>query len=241
MMLFFRKLHKWLGLIVALQVIAWMISGLVFALLDHHDVTAQHGTRQPETKFLQPTIPVAEPGSWLPGYGEAAVYEVRLISLLEEWLWRVDTGERVELRRASDGSVVTLNEDMVRELAAEHYAGDGELQSVSFHAEPTIETRDSGAVWQASYDDEQRTTLYFAAQDGQLVETRNATWRLFDFFWMLHTMDYRGRDNFNNPLVITVGFAALWLALSGALLLFTSFTRRDLPRWLRPKPRAAAQ
>jgi hypothetical protein len=40
---------------------------------------------------------------------------------------------------------------------------------------------------------------------------------------MLHTMDYRGRDNFNNPLVILAGTCALWLALSGALLLSRSF------------------
>jgi hypothetical protein len=40
---------------------------------------------------------------------------------------------------------------------------------------------------------------------------------------MLHTMDYRGRDNFNNPLVITLGFAGLWLAVSGLILLFKSF------------------
>jgi hypothetical protein len=40
---------------------------------------------------------------------------------------------------------------------------------------------------------------------------------------MLHTMDYRGRDNFNNPLIVTIGMAALWLSISGALLLLRSF------------------
>jgi uncharacterized iron-regulated membrane protein len=96
-----------------------------------------------------------------------------------------------------------------------------------FHPTPTLETRDSASTWDARFDDEQATTFYFSADDGRLVETRNSTWRLFDFFWMLHTMDYRGRDNFNNPLVITVGFAALWLAVSGLILLVKSFRRRD--------------
>jgi Na+-transporting NADH:ubiquinone oxidoreductase subunit F len=40
-------------------------------------------------------------------------------------------------------------------------------------------------------------------------------------------MDYQGRDNFNNPVVITFGTAALWLSLSGLLLLFRSFRRQD--------------
>jgi hypothetical protein len=40
---------------------------------------------------------------------------------------------------------------------------------------------------------------------------------------MLHTMDYQGRDNFNNPLIVLIGFATLWLSISGVLLLTRSF------------------
>jgi hypothetical protein len=146
---------------------------------------------------------------------------------LDQWLWRVETQSGVTLRDATTGEVFQLSEGTVRALAQQYYAGKGRLTSVSFHAEPTLETRDSKATWSARFDDEGETTLYFAADDGALVERRNDTWRVFDVFWMLHTMDYRGRDNFNNPLVITVGFAALWLALSGLLLLLKSFRRQD--------------
>ena len=44
---------------------------------------------------------------------------------------------------------------------------------------------------------------------------------------MLHIMDYPGRENFNNPLIITVALIAIWLGLSGFGLLFGSFTRAD--------------
>jgi Na+-transporting NADH:ubiquinone oxidoreductase subunit F len=46
---------------------------------------------------------------------------------------------------------------------------------------------------------------------------------LYDFFWMLHTMDYVGRDNFNNPPIVTIGMATLWLSISGIVLLTRSF------------------
>jgi hypothetical protein len=36
-------------------------------------------------------------------------------------------------------------------------------------------------------------------------------------------MDYVGRDNFNNPLIVTIGMATLWLSISGVLLLIRSF------------------
>lgn len=226
-MLFLRKLHKWLGLIVGLQLAAWMLSGLVFALLDHRDVTGEHSTRTPEPAVLTPATSVTDPSTWLGDYAADTIYEVRLAALLDRWVWRIELADRVELRRAEDGAPLQLADPLVRQLALAHYTGGGKLQTLAFHATPGMETRDAGSVWQAQFDDAQRTTLYFAADDGRLVETRNSTWRLFDFFWMLHTMDYEGRDDFNNPLVITVGTAALWLSVSGFLLLLRSFRRRD--------------
>jgi hypothetical protein len=59
--------------------------------------------------------------------------------------------------------------------------------------------------------------------DGAFVAARGDSWRLFDFFWMLHTMDYVGRDDFNNPLVILAAAAAGWIALTGLLLVIRVF------------------
>jgi uncharacterized iron-regulated membrane protein len=222
-MRFLRKLHKWLGLIVALQLLMWTVSGTLFAWLDHHEVSAEHSVREMEPSVLAPAVALVQPQTW--GAGE--ILEVRLASLLDQWVWRIETTQGVTLRSATTGEPLQLTERMIRELAAQQYTGGGKVTSVAFHPESTIETRDSAATWEARFDDDRATTFYFAADDGRLIEARNSTWRLFDFFWMLHTMDYRGRDNFNNPLVITVAFAALWLAVSGLILLFKSFRKQD--------------
>ena len=60
------------------------------------------------------------------------------------------------------------------------------------------------------------------------MAVRTGAWRLKDFFWMLHTMDYRGRDDFNNPLLVTAGVAAVWVGLTGLWLLVRVFRRRDV-------------
>jgi uncharacterized iron-regulated membrane protein len=226
-MRFLRKLHKWLGLIVGLQVLLWTVSGLVFAWLDHHNVSGEHSVREVQSPVLTNAESFAEPASWLPELNSNEILEIRLASVLDRWVWRVETAQGIVLRDATTGDVTKLSEASIRGLAQQHYAGAGRLASVTFHPSATMETRDSGATWAARFGDNRGTTLYFSADDGRLVETRNDDWRLFDFFWMLHTMDYQGRDNFNNPLVITIGFAALWLALSGFLLLFKSFRRQD--------------
>jgi hypothetical protein len=45
---------------------------------------------------------------------------------------------------------------------------------------------------------------------------------------MLHNMDYAQRTSFNHPLIITVGIAMAWLAVTGSWLLFRTMWRHDL-------------
>jgi Na+-transporting NADH:ubiquinone oxidoreductase subunit F len=221
-MLFWRKVHKWLGLVLGVQIVLWAVSGLIFALLDHRQVAAEDSTRTIEPAALASAATLAEPVRWIDQIA-GPVYEVRLISVADEWAWRIESEGGIQLRRAADGTPLKIDEAKVRKLATARYAGAGRLVEVTFHATPTLESRAPGPVWEARFDDSDRTSLYFAADDARLLAARNGTWRLYDFFWMLHTMDYAGRDNFNNPLVITTSFAALWLACSGVLLLLRSF------------------
>lgn len=94
-------------------------------------------------------------------------------------------------------------------------------------------------IWQIDFDDEQNSSYYVSGSTGELLERRNDTWRLWDFFWMLHIMDYGGRSSFNHSLIITLGFAAVWLAVTGVWLLFRTGWRSDFKRlrWRRSRSR----
>jgi len=37
-MIFFRKLHKWLGLIIGAQIIVWLLTGTVISFINQQDV-----------------------------------------------------------------------------------------------------------------------------------------------------------------------------------------------------------
>jgi uncharacterized iron-regulated membrane protein len=222
-MLFLRKLHKWLGLVIALQLVLWAASGVIFAWLDPNTVRAVDSVRAIEPAVLASTSVKTEPASWLSDYTSQDLYDVRAIALADRWVWRIELRDRVELRDVEDGARVNLDQDWLRRLALERYAGGGRLVAVTLQTKPDIASRSSSAVWQAQFDDAQRTALYFAADDGHFIAARTATWRVYDVFWMLHTMDYVGRDNFNNPLIIAIGMAALWLSISGVVLLGRSF------------------
>jgi Na+-transporting NADH:ubiquinone oxidoreductase subunit F len=231
-LLVLRKLHRWIALLVGLQFVLWTSSGLVFAWLDHHAVSGEHLTATPAASELDATTPIIDPSVLSRVSGRSLVRSLALQPVDGHWVYRIETDDGVQLRLARDGTRFVVDEARVRRLAASHYRGSGRLVATRFHAGPTLETRDAAATWQADFDDAAGTRLYFSADDGSLAAVRTDAWRLKDIFWMLHTMDYRGRDDFNNPLVMLAGAAAAWVALTGAWLLLRVFRRSatDGPR-----------
>jgi Na+-transporting NADH:ubiquinone oxidoreductase subunit F len=221
-----RKLHKWVALFVGIQVLLWTVSGATFAWLDHHQVQGEHLTSEPVLRPLPRAEALAEPVEWVDPLATSHIRELSLVSLDGRWLYRIEHDQGVELRHANDGARFEVGDPTVRRLAADRYRGDGRLAKVVFHPEETLESRGFGPTWQVLFDDENGTSLYFSAADGALVATRTDAWRVFDFFWMLHTMDYRGRDDFNHPLVVLAASAALWVVITGVYLMARVY------RWL---------
>jgi hypothetical protein len=89
-------------------------------------------------------------------------------------------------------------------------------------------------AWRVEFADADGTALFVSAANGDLLGAKNDAWRLWDFAWMFHIMDYDDRQSFNHPLIITAGVGAAWLALSGFILIFRSFRRSDFAWVLDP-------
>lgn len=230
-----RSLHKWIGLILALQFVLWTASGLVMSLLNHETVEGhQHRAEH-----------ALSPKSWPVGAlspSQVLILAGRPVESLEAtWLqdqpvYRLKEGATVWLISALEGRPVQVDADMAAVIAAADYVGDGVPGSPEWLAIATLEVRGhEGAIWRVPFSDADDTTLYISAQDGRILERRNKSWRLFDVFWMLHIMDYSGRQNFNNPLVIMAASGGLWIALSGVWLLFVSFRLVEFKRASRRK------
>ena len=59
---------------------------------------------------------------------------------------------------------------------------------------------------------------------------RHDLWRIFDFVWMFHIMDYEAREDVNNILLRVATWMAVATSLTGAWLLLYSFRRRRRAR-----------
>lgn len=218
-----RKLHKWVGLIIALQFLVWMGSGLIISLLDKNIVKGQHHrAKHAHAASAWPN------GMLAPAHVLAATK--RPVQIIETfWLrdrpvYRLTHKATAWLVDARDGRPVLIDAATAGAIAAADYVGQGRPGSPEWLKSTTLEVRrHEPPIWRVPFNDEDDTTLYVSGQDGRILERRNNSWRLYDIVWMLHIMDYTGRQNFNNPLVITAAAGGLWIALSGVWLLVTSF------------------
>ncbi|MDX2428625.1 MAG: 2Fe-2S iron-sulfur cluster-binding protein [Xanthomonadales bacterium] len=228
MMQLLKKLHKWVGLLIGIQVILWLLSGLVISLLDPVKVSGRQWVNTTGTS-PQIIVPVAllEPAELPAEYVKGALgIDLTIRRGKPAYLIRRTGGET--LVNGVDGSLITTGKADAEQLALQDFSGDGEVISVEQGMAPDMETRDhTGAYWRINFADKANTAIYIAASTGRILERRNSYWRVRDFFWMLHIMDYPGRQNFNHPLIITVVLIAIWLGISGFLLLFGSFNRHD--------------
>ena len=85
-------------------------------------------------------------------------------------------------------------------------------------------------IWQIDFGDAAGSTYYVSGTTGELLERRNDSWRWWDFFWMLHNMDYAERTSFNHPLIIAAAVLTLPVAITGLILLWIRIGR-DLKGW----------
>ena len=220
-----RRIHKWIGLVIALQFLAWAISGAAMALLAMDDVAggamAEHAT-----------TPVPATGAaWKPiqrALGGQRVERLSLGALGERRIVEVHTAGAVRLFDAANGAPVVVDRAAAAAVARAAYPGRAAVKQVVALSQLSLPVRAHALpIWQVDFSDPAHSSFYVSGTTGALLERRNDSWRWWDFFWMLHNMDYAQRTSFNHPLIITVGIAMAWLAVTGFWLLFRTMWRHD--------------
>ncbi|WP_421785043.1 PepSY domain-containing protein [Hyphobacterium sp.] len=215
------RIHKWLALIVGIQIILWVTGGVVMSIIPIETVRGEHNIAE--------VIPVELNTGNLISVDEAVdaasppsgLLEARLQHWHGRAVWNVIArNETSQLVDAATGELLTpINRERAIELALADYAGEPQISAVEYFEEPTWEYRRTGPSWRISFADGEGTRVYVSPETGLITARRNDAWRFYDFFWMLHIMDYQERENFNNPLVITAALLALVTVFAGLILL----------------------
>ena len=242
---FFRKAHRWLGLLMALQIIAWMASGLWFSIFPIETIRGEHLTRPLERLDLgrlEEPAALAEVQQALDSHFEGTwtLSSLELIRLDDRVHWRVSGQHRERpfnrLVQADGRQVLPMLSAAAAEQRARTWlVTPAEAQAVQWVTaiEPGGEIRGRDLpVWKVSFEQPESLNLYLDPWTGEILARRTARWRVFDFFWMLHIMDFETREDFNHLLLQAAAVLGLVIALSGVIL--WAVTTRAFRR--RPRP-----
>lgn len=215
-----RRIHLWAGVLLGIQVILWMLSGVV---MSWYHIDLVRGDRQTAASTSQPldAADYVSPARIINNVG--AVNEITLRRFLDQPVYEMRNADGAAIYDAVSGERLSpIQKDEARAVAQGAFAGTGDIAHLQLVEDPGSEMRGIGPrpLWRAKFDDRLNTRIYVSPETGVVLRRRNDVWRLYDFFWMLHIMDYQERDDFNNPLLRAASAAGLLFSISGLAMIF---------------------
>ncbi len=223
-----RSTHQGLGLLIGIQVVLWITGGFVMSVLPIEKVRGEDWVAERESGLIPADVALLAPDEVARDLDLPGLKSADLDILLDRPVYRLRADGAVNLVDAVTGRLLSpLDADTAREVARRDYAGPGIVGQVTLQEEPLLEIRGRDLPqWRIDFDDSRNTTVYVSPQTGKVTGRRNKIWRVYDFFWMLHIMDYSERDDFNHPLLIGSAAVAWILATSGIWLVVQWLKRK---------------
>lgn len=228
-----RKWHRWLGLCIGIQFLAWTLSGLYFSWTSideiHGDLTFKPiHTLELDSVIISPNLILNQLKEDAQFHG---IKSVELTTVFDETFYRVIWQNHemrfiTELYHAKSGKKrAELTKEEAKKLAIQSFSVEAQPTESHFIDESTMdlhhEYRESPLpAWRIDFNHPSETHVYVSVDRAQVMKHRNGKWRWFDWLWMLHTMDYETRDDINNWLLRMFSAVGLITVLSGFWLFF---------------------
>ena len=209
------QLHKWIALIVGIQVLFWVLGGLVMTVIPIERVRSEHHVAELAAAPL-PIEGVLGFREVSAGAGVVPV-EAALKGTLRGPVWvpKPAKGDPVTVSALTGKPLTPMSADEARELAQRAYKGDGRAVSARLLPRAPQETGKAGPIWRVDFQDAEKTTFYLSPATAEVVSRRSDVWRFYDFFWRLHIMDLEEGENFNHPLIIAAAILTLSIVVTG--------------------------
>ena len=223
---FSRKAHKWFALVLGIQLFLWALSGFYMVAV-HIDII--HGdmlVTNEKREMPRDQAALASLNQLTQSNPDAT--RITLTTLMDQPVYLVE-GESTRLLDATNGAPISpIDAETATRIASYHYLGEAAIRHVELLEDdpPTeLQTRPL-PLWRVDFDDKWNSTFYINPATGEFTARRHTLWRIFDFFWMLHIMDYDTRDDMNNALLRVFSILGSLAGLSGLWLLFYSFQNK---------------
>ena len=220
-----RKIHKWFALIVGIQLFLWALSGFYMVAVNidiiHGDMLVKNVQQNiSDTDRLH--VPLERLAILHPD-----AQSITLKSMMGRPVYQI-TGETTLLLDAVNGRQLSpLDEQTATQIASYHYAGEGTIRRAELleNDPPTELQARALPLWRIDFDDVWNSSFYIDPYTSEFTTRRHTLWRVFDFLWMLHVMDYDERADINNTVLRVFSVLGTFLGLTGVWMLYFSFRK----------------
>ncbi|WP_448212436.1 efflux RND transporter permease subunit [Colwellia sp. MEBiC06753] len=223
-----RKYHKWLMAFLGAQFVIWSVTGAYMVFFDIDYIHGDSLVNNQQTKINSNKInyTLAELAT---KYGTPD--DLSLGVFIDTPVYRFSQGENKYLVDATNGELLSpLPKALAVKIAQHEYTGDGAVintqlieQNPPFELNPKVLP-----AWRVNFDNFGAPSIYISATTGEIVGKVHEWWRLFDWMFRFHVMDYQDSEADNQLLFWTVLFGLL-AATCGLCLTFYRIFKSNTP------------
>ena len=213
-----RFFHKYLSLIISIQLLLWTVSGIYFAFNKIELVRGEQYLLENQAEDLNlEEVEIT-----------FTAKNLSFIKRLDMWIIKAETdsgliysdlsGKKLEALDGEEAKEVVKRKTNLRPLEA--FRIDKQEKRAEYRG------RDL-PLYKVTTSASDGINVYVDAFSGAVTAIRSDSWRIWDFLWGAHIIDYRERDNINNFLLKFFSILALISALSGIALFFKTLRLRS--------------
>ena len=213
-----RRVHRYLGLFLGLQFLMWTISGLYFSWTNLDEI---HGDQFKNLNYQPIAFDSLISPSSINHYEAINKIEIRDIKkepyflINDSFLYNARTG-KLKNKISQEDAIYIANNHMKEGLEISSIETIYETGKHHEYREKLL------PAYVINYKSNKNIKAYISIENAKFQTVRHRDWRWFDFLWMTHTMDYEGRDDFNNNVLRIFSLLGLITVMSGFSLWFVS-------------------
>ena len=192
-----RKIHRYLSIFIAIQLLLWTVSGIYFAFNKIEMVRGEQYRLPLKTEYRifkrlgQEIIETNENG-------------------LKTYLTHPD---ELPVKNLLPEEAITIAKEKTSLIPIEVSLIEKEERGVEYRGRRL-------PIYKISTDTKDDINIYLDPITGDIAALRSDSWRAWDLLWALHIMDYQDRDNINNILLKIFSVLALISSITGIILFF---------------------
>ena len=192
-----RKIHRYLSIFIAIQLLLWTVSGIYFAFNKIEMVRGEQYRLPLETEY-------------------------RIFKRLgQDIIEKNENGIKTYSTYPKNFPVDMLSPEEAITIAKEKTSLNPISVSLIEKVERGVEYRGrTMPIYKVSTDTDDGINIYVDSMTGDIAAIRSDSWRVWDLLWALHIMDYQDRDNINNILLKIFSVLALVSSITGIVLFF---------------------